>query len=162
MQQLPTRNHRDLVQPDAARHTFSSFLFLRPQRFQQSRPPCRNISSHHLILSRSTNNASRFGVQQSIAVSGGAAVSALRKSTSPATTAGCVAPVKKTRAFESPQQSKQAMWRTPLLYLLPKHDSSRSCLKAALRCAAVASKCGCAPSVDLHLSLLGSEHGFTT
>jgi hypothetical protein len=123
MRPPPARYRRDLVRPDAARHTFFHFPFLRPQRSQQSRHLCRNISSYCLIQSRCTNSASRFGGLQSIAVSGAQQSQHWENQHYLLPAAGCVTPVSKATTLESPQQSEQAMWRTSRCYLSTKHDS---------------------------------------
>jgi hypothetical protein len=162
MQPPSARNLRALVQPDAARHTFLHFPFLRPQHSQQSRRLCRNISSYCLIQSRCTNSASWFWGRQSIAVSGGAAVSALGTSTSPPTSSGlCYSGEQGYDTRVTATKRAGNVEDLPLLLIdetrVPPIVPGGSL--AVRRCGF---KCGCAPSVDLHLSPLGSEHGFTT
>jgi hypothetical protein len=72
------------------RFSYSSFfLFATPNVLSNLAILCCNISSYHLIQSRSTNSASwLWGLLQSIAVSGGAALSAPPKSTLPAALGG--------------------------------------------------------------------------
>ena len=110
--------HRDLVQSDAGRHTFTSFL-LRPT-FPNIFEIARSVIPHRQsFLSWSpgeptalAGNGARGRLPLDPKVEGAAGLSTREHRLQQRPAAGCVVPVSKASAQESSKQRKQAIRRT--------------------------------------------------